>query len=80
MIMSAFLLKGGLGGRTILIPEPFVGTHVNVQLIVDVGVRPAHIGHVEVDEIGGLFQHKSAGAALADFLIDHAIAESEGAE
>jgi hypothetical protein len=38
VIESALFLEGGLSGWAILIAETFVGTDVNVELVVDVGI------------------------------------------
>jgi hypothetical protein len=80
VIESALFLEGGLRGWTILIAETFVGTDVNVELVVDVGIRSTYVDHPKVDKIAGFFQHVSARTALADFLIDGSIAEGEGAQ
>jgi hypothetical protein len=52
---------------------------MNMELIVHVPVGSAHVGDVEADEIAGLLERISAGAFLADFLINHVICEDQRA-
>jgi hypothetical protein len=52
VIKRALHLKSGLCRRTIFVEETFVGTHVNVQLVVYIGVRSTYIDHAEVNKIG----------------------------
>ncbi len=61
MVQRAFLLKGGLSGGAILVAETLVGAHVNVELVVDVGIRSAHVDDAKVDQIGGFFERVNAG-------------------
>jgi hypothetical protein len=80
VIERALFLKGSLVRRAKFIAEPLIRTHVNVQLVVHVGVRSAYIDHAEVDKVGGILQYISTRAILANFLINHPISEGEGAQ
>jgi hypothetical protein len=80
VIKDALLLERGLGGRAIPVSKTLVRTYMNVQLVVQVGIRPPDIGNAEVDQIRGLFQHVCARPVLANFLVNHLIGESERAK
>jgi hypothetical protein len=79
VIERAFLFESGLRGRAVLVPETFVGTDVNVQLIIQIDVGPAGVDHAEIYQIRGLLKHVSAGLDPAYFFIDHLIAQGERA-
>jgi hypothetical protein len=76
---AAFLLKRHPRRRTVFIHEPLVGAHVNVELIVYVYVRAAHVGHVKAEYIVRVIQHIYTSGPPADFLVDKVVAEGKGA-
>jgi hypothetical protein len=49
VIESALFLEGGLSGWTILIAETFVGTDMNMELVVHVGIRSSDVSNAEID-------------------------------
>ena len=75
---AAFGLKGVLGGRAVLKAEVTVRTDVNVQLIVEIRIRPAHVG-ISESENAGSAEHKYAGPMREHFAIDYIVFEKKRA-
>lgn len=78
MVKSTLLLKGRLSRGAILIAETLVGTNMDMQLIVEIGIRSSYIHDLEIDQVSGVFQYIRAGTSGNDFAIDNVIIEVEG--
>ena len=75
---AAFGLKGVLGGRAVLIAEVTIRTNMNVQLIVDIRIRPAHAG-ISESENARSAEQKYTGLAREHLAVDHFVFERERA-